>query len=80
MDLNPDDRISFRIKVLLPPKGLYAYRVFLKRFRRSSNRLIGYKLKQLLQCQGISKGSGVNNSVDLLLTLLGRRRVTLRGC
>ena len=80
MDLNPDDRIGLRIKILPPPEGLYADRVFLERLRGSRNRLIGHELKQLLQCQGISKGSGVNNSVELLLALLGGRRVTLRGC
>ena len=79
MDLNSDDRISFRIKILFSAKGFYTNRVFLKRFRRSHNRLISQKLEQLLQRQRISKGSRVDNAVDLLLALLGGRCVTLRG-
>jgi hypothetical protein len=80
MGLNPNDRISLWIKILLPAKGLYADCVFFEALFSSRNGLIGKELKQLLQRQGISKGRGMNNPVDLLLTLLGRRHVTLRGC
>lgn len=80
MNLNPDDRIGLRIEILLPAKGFYADSVFFQALCSPRDSLIGKELKQLLQRQGISKGSGMNNPVDLLLTVLGRRRITLRGC
>ena len=80
MNLNPDDRISLWIKILLAAKGFHANCVFLEAFSCSRNSPICHELKQLLQGQSISKGRGMNNPVDLLSTLLGRRCVTLRGC
>src|SRR5580692_4258403 len=80
MNLYPDDWIRLRIKILLPAKGFYANGVFLEAFGGSDNGPIRQELKQLLQCQGSSKGRGMNNPVNLLSTLFGRRCVTLRGC
>ena len=80
MDLNSDNGISLWIEILLPAKGLYADCVFFEALFSSPDGLIGKELKQLLQGQGISKRSGMNNPVDLLLTLLGRRCVMLRDC
>jgi hypothetical protein len=48
MDLNPDDRISFRIEVLRPAKGLHADGVFLQILPASLNSACGQELKQLL--------------------------------
>jgi hypothetical protein len=70
MDLNPNDRISFWIKILPSAKSLHADGVLLKTLPTPRNSLICQELKQLLQCQGISKGSRVDGAVDLLLTLL----------
>ena len=80
MSLNPDNRIGLWIKILFPAKCLYADCVFLEALFGSRNGLIGEELKQLLQRQGASKSGRMNNPVYLLLTLLGRRRVILRGC
>jgi hypothetical protein len=80
MDLNPDNWVSLRIKIDPPAKGLYTDCVFFEALCSPRNSFVGYELKQLLQRQGISKCAGMNNPVDLLSTLLGRRCVILRCC
>jgi hypothetical protein len=71
MNLNPDDRIGLRVEILFSTKALYANCVFFEAVSGSGNGPICQELQQLLQRQGISKGRGMNNPVNLLSTLLG---------
>lgn len=80
VDLNPNDRVRLGIEVLLAAKGLNADCVLFKPFRGPGNGFIRHKLKELLQCRGISEGSGMEDPMNLLLALLGCRNSTLCGC
>ena len=80
MALHSDDGIDLWVKVGLSAEGLYTNGVFLEGFRRAGNRFCGQELEELLECSGIPEGGRLQNSADLVITLLNSRSVPLRGC
>lgn len=79
MALHPNYRIDLRVEINLPAEALNPDAVLFEALKGARISLGGEELKELLECGGIPKGSRLQDSPNLVLTLLDARRLAFCG-